>query len=98
MWDKFSYSLDSTLQQFIDYWSKYFGVTINTVLISSSLLYASFLGSKNNGELLSKLIETKVKKDPCSQDFMVTISSEEEENLPDICLSLQKEFSLSVEN
>lgn len=98
IWDKFSYSLDSTLQQFIDYWSKYFGVNINTVLISSSLLYASFLGSKNNGELLSKLIETKVKKDPCSQDFMVTISSEEEENLPDICLSLQKEFSLSVEN
>lgn len=98
IWDKFSYTLDSSLQQFINYWDKYFGVTINAVLIGSCLLYASFLGNKNNKELLSKLIEKKVKKNPSSQDFMVTISSDEEENLPCICLSLKKEFSLSTGN
>jgi ubiquitin-activating enzyme E1 len=81
-WHKFIEKDDLTLNQFIKKYNELFKVNINIINLGNSIIYADFLDDNIN-KLLSNII-----KEYNSEDYILTINSDEDILLPDIIIKL----------
>jgi len=73
-WTKLLYCKNSSLKEFKEHYEEYFKTTISMILCGSKMLYVEFMESDINKNLL----------DLISNDSLITISTETEEDLPEI--------------
>jgi ubiquitin-activating enzyme E1 len=81
-WYKFIEKDDLTINQFIKKYNELFKVNINIINLGNSIIYADFLDDNIN-KLLSDII-----KEYNSEEYILTINSDEDTQLPDIMIKL----------
>jgi molybdopterin/thiamine biosynthesis adenylyltransferase len=75
-WTKFNYTLNSTLQEFKEYYEKIFNTIITMITNGSTILYADFIDNNINKNL----------KDIIDNNATLTIMTDDNVNLPNISI------------
>jgi hypothetical protein len=83
-WEKFSYNKDSTLEEFINYYSKEFSCDLNMVLYKSTILFMPFINKSNLNKKLSDIFMDKFSLNISKSPVMLTIDCSEDTDLPAI--------------
>ncbi len=88
-WTKFEYTKDSTLGEFKEYYEKMFKVSINMIVIGTSMAYAEFLGGNNLDKKLSEVIFNTLDSVPSNVSFSLGVDDDSKE-VPNINVNLKK--------
>ena len=83
-WEKFCYNEDTTLQEFIDNYSKEFGCNVNMVLYKSTILFMPFVNKSNLNKKISEIFSNKFNLNLTVSSVMLTIDCMEDIELPPI--------------
>jgi ubiquitin-activating enzyme E1 len=85
-WIKFEYSVNSSLNEFKQYWENIFKVNITMIVIDTTIIYAEFIGSDSLTKLLSDIIREQFDNIPSNVSF--TIACDNDQELPVINVKL----------
>jgi ubiquitin-activating enzyme E1 len=95
MWENLEYNIDTTLNEFINYWSDKFSLNINMIACGSSIIYFECMTSSEIKEQkLSDIFKMKKKKDLYKDYVQVIISDDDETDIPLINVGNFVEVSL----
>lgn len=83
-WEKFCYNEDTTLQEFIDNYSKEFDCNVNMVLYKSTILFMPFVNKSNLNKKISDIFSNKFNLNLTESSVMLTIDCMEDIELPPI--------------
>ena len=92
IWDKFQYTIDSTLEQFKQYWEDKFNVQLSMILYGSSIIWSSFFGNKMNDMRISDIIKKNYNKNIYKETIEIIIGTMDDNDLPPICLRIKSDY------
>jgi ubiquitin-activating enzyme E1 len=89
-WHKFIHNEDCYLEEFKNKYDKIFETDITIITINSSIIYASFMNSTIQKNLLSDIIKNNTPDiDLTKQHVIITICCDDDIELPDIIIKLK---------
>lgn len=85
-WTKFEYKLDTTLQEFKEYYEEMFNTEITMIVIDTTMIYADFFDDLILKDKISKILQTHYDKIPLNIEF--NLLSKNDIEIPNIIINL----------
>ena len=85
-WTKFEYKIDTTLQEFKEYYEKMFNTEISMIVIDTTMIYADIFDDSILKDKISKILQTHYEKIPLNIEF--NLLSKNDIEIPNIIINL----------